>query len=225
LHNGDRLTQVEFHRRYLAMPAGTKAELIGGIVHMPWPARMPHRRSHGLLAGVLFNYEDATPGVEMADEGTIILGETSEPEPDLQLRLLPEYGGRSRVNEAGYLVGPPELLIEVAHSSESIDLHAKRADYAKAGVVEYLVLLIREGGFRAFDLAANRELETGAEGIYRSKVFPGLWIDPAAAVKSDRRRLISVLRKGLRSPEHRSFVKRLATMPDRSSTRKPRRRK
>src|SRR3954454_21885036 len=125
LHNGDRLTQAEVHRRYEAMPAGIKAELIGGMVHTPSPTRMPHKRSHGLLAGVLVLYEEATPGTEMAGEGTVILGSGSEPEPDLQLRLLPEYGGRSRVNDEGYLVGPPELLIEVAHSSEAIDLHAK----------------------------------------------------------------------------------------------------
>jgi len=209
------------------MPAGIKAELIGGMVHMPSPTRMPHKRSHGLLAGVLVLYEEATPGTEMAGEGTVILGSGSEPEPDLQLRLLPEYGGRSRVNDEGYLVGPPELLIEVAHSSEAIDLHAKRADYTKAGVLEYLVLLIREGGLRAFDLAANREIEVGADGVYRSKMFPGLWIDAAAAVGGDRRRLLSVLRKGIRSSEHKSFVRRLATAVEQpqSLKRKPRRRK
>ncbi len=35
LHNGDRLTRVEFERRYEAMPGVKKAQLIEGIVHMP----------------------------------------------------------------------------------------------------------------------------------------------------------------------------------------------
>ena len=33
----------------------------------------------------------------------------------------------------------------------------------------------------AFDLKTGRERRVGADGIYRSKVFPGLWIDPRAA--------------------------------------------
>jgi hypothetical protein len=35
--------------------------------------------------------------------------------------VLPEHGGLSRVNEEGYLAGPPELIVEAAASSVSID--------------------------------------------------------------------------------------------------------
>jgi hypothetical protein len=38
LEPGDRLTQEEFERRYAAMPALKKAELIEGVVHMPSPS-------------------------------------------------------------------------------------------------------------------------------------------------------------------------------------------
>jgi hypothetical protein len=34
LENGERLDQPTFHARYEAMPEGTRAELIGGIVYM-----------------------------------------------------------------------------------------------------------------------------------------------------------------------------------------------
>lgn len=37
LQDGDRLTRAEFERRYDAMPALNKAELIEGVVTMPPP--------------------------------------------------------------------------------------------------------------------------------------------------------------------------------------------
>ena len=40
LENGDRLTRVEFERRYAAMPWVKKAELIEGLVHTPSPVRV-----------------------------------------------------------------------------------------------------------------------------------------------------------------------------------------
>jgi hypothetical protein len=53
-------------------------------------------------------------------------------------------------------------------------------------------------------------LSPGPDGVYRSEVFPGLWLDPAALYRSDLRRLIDVLAAGLASPEHAAFVDRLA---------------
>src|SRR5260221_7287847 len=93
LHNGDRLTQAEFHRRYEAYPEDVKFELIGGIVYMASPLRLPHGRYHQKLSFVLAHYESATPGVEVADNATVILGEESEPQPHLLLRIMTEFGG------------------------------------------------------------------------------------------------------------------------------------
>ena len=42
LHNGDRLTQPEFHRRYEAYPEDAKFELIGGTVYMGSPLGETH---------------------------------------------------------------------------------------------------------------------------------------------------------------------------------------
>src|SRR5713101_3731086 len=94
LENGDHLTQAEFHRRYEAYPEDVKFELIGGIVYMASPKR-PHGTSHFKLSLVFAIYEAGTPGVEGADNMTAILGEESEPQPDLMLRLLKECGGQS----------------------------------------------------------------------------------------------------------------------------------
>ena len=84
-------------------------------------------------------------------------------------------GGQTRI-EQGYIVGAPELVIEIARSSRSYDLNEKKAEYARAGVREYVVVeldpdrvhwfILRDGRFRGF---ARRR-----DGIYRSEVFPGL---------------------------------------------------
>ena len=209
LESGDRLTQPEFHLRYEAMPPGVRAELIGGIVYMPSPLRNPHGILSRRLSTLLGTYEDATPGVEGGDNTTAILGDDSEPQPDLALRLLPERGGQTSLNEDEYLVGAPELIIEVAYSSVAIDLHAKREDYHKAGGKEYLVLCVQERELRAFDLSADKPWPLPPDGVFRSRIFPGLWIDARAAAGGDLRKLLATLRRGLKSPEHKAFVAKL----------------
>lgn len=208
LENGDRLNQQEFHRRYEAMPEHVKAELIGGVVHMPSPAKARHSRPHGILSAWLGAYEVGTIGVEFYVGPTVILGVDSEPEPDAALIYV---DGNARINDDDYLVGPPELAAEIASSSESIDLHAKRADYEKAGVKEYIVVAVRQKKVFWWIRRGRKfvKLSPSADGILRSETFPGLWLDPAAIVNNDSRRVLAVLRKGLASPEHAAFVKRM----------------
>src|SRR5258708_30031839 len=90
-----------------------RSELIGGIVYMASPLRRPHGVYHIALGTLLGIYEAATPGVEAADNATVILGEESEPQTDLNLRVLPERGRQTRVNDGEYLRGAPDV---VAHS-------------------------------------------------------------------------------------------------------------
>jgi hypothetical protein len=47
------------------------------------------------------------------------------------------------------------------------------------------------------------------DGIFRSRVFPGLWLDAEALLGNDRRRVLEVLAQGLATPEHAAFVARL----------------
>src|SRR5947207_11248953 len=79
LEPGDHLDQKTFHERYEAMPPGTQAELIGGIVFMPSPLKRPHGRAHIKLSPWLSIYEDATPGTEGFDNATTILDADAEP--------------------------------------------------------------------------------------------------------------------------------------------------
>jgi hypothetical protein len=203
------MTQPEFHRRYEAYPGDTKIELIGGIVHMSSPQRLPHGRYQIKLGWLFYRYEQATPGVEGGINNTTILGEESEPQPDVLLRVLPEYGGQSRNSGDQYIVGAPELMSEIAHSTVAIDMHRKRDDYQRAGVCEYLVVCLEEEEIHWFDFRAGKEIQPTRQGIYRSRVFPGLWIDGPALFEGNSARLMAVLNQGLASREHLRFVKQL----------------
>ena len=48
-----------------------------------------------------------------------------------------------------------------------------------------------------------------ADGILRSTVFPGLWLDPSALVRGDKTRVKAILQQGLDSPDHADFVAHL----------------
>jgi hypothetical protein len=210
LYIGDRLTQEEFHRRYEAYDGDQKWELIGGIVYMASPQRVHHSKYEPKLSTILCLYEEATPGVEVLSNATSILSEQSEPQPDLAMRIMPDCGGQSRTNKKGYVVGAPELVAEIAHSTVAIDMGRKKDDYEQAGVREYVVLCVEEEELYWFDFESKGRIAADARGIYRSRVFPGLWVHGPALVERRLSRLLKVLNQGLASPEHGAFVKRLA---------------
>ena len=210
LHNGDRMTREEFHRAYENTPENFKAELIGGIVYVASPLKIGHGSSHLILGSLFGMYEGSTPGVEASDNTTVLLGFEGEPQPDLYLRVLPAYGGQSRTTKNDYVEGPPELIAEIAHSSRAIDLHAKREDYTRYGVLEYLVVSLQEKRLRWFDLKEEEELSADSKGVVRLHSFPGFWIDQAALLEKNHRRLFGVLNQGLASKAHAAFVEKLS---------------
>ena len=211
LRDGDRLTSDEFMRRWEAMPDLKHAELIDGIVYMPSPVSNKHSDFHFPLAGWLAFYKFNTPGCGGGIEATWIMGDRNVPSPDLALRILPEHGGQSR-NQGEYSAGAPELIVEVAVSSRARDLGSKLRLYERMGVREYLVAVISQAKFIWHEWTASgfRTLEPDADGILRSRCFPGLWLDAAALWRHDNARLLAVLQQGLDSPEHTAFVVRLA---------------
>jgi Uma2 family endonuclease len=209
---GQHLDQPAFHERYEAMPPETRAELVGGVVYMPSPMRLDHGKPSRFVAGWLFQYESHTPGVEGADGATVKLDRKGEPQPDHLLLIPAALGGLSGVDEEGYLTGAPELIVEVSRSSRSYDLNQKKADYERAGVREYLVVELDPDVIHWFIRRGRRftDLPPGPDGVHRSEIFPGLGLDGEALFAEDRRRLIRVLKRGLRSPEHAAFVAKLA---------------
>ncbi len=211
LEAGDHLDQATFHQRYKAMPSGFRAELIGGIVIVPSPLKPEHGEYHALVMMWLGNYWVATPGTRVRDNATAILSHNSEPQPDAALVIDPTRGGQTGYSEDGYATGPPELIVEIASSSESMDLNAKRQDYEQAGVLEYVVVVLRQHVVRWFRLQEGvyQEMALPANGIFKSDVFPGLWLDAEALLQLNGAAVMGTLSQGLATPEHEDFVQHL----------------
>lgn len=206
------MTRAEFERRYEAMPHLKKAELIEGVVHVSSPVRYRrHGRPHAKLIGWLIAYEAGTPGVETADNSTARLDLDNEEQPDGLLLIDPARGGQARISPDDYLVAAPELAFEVAASSVSIDLNTKLNVYRRNGVCESIVWRVLNREIDWFVLRDDQyeRLATDAQGLLKSEIFPGLWLDPAALVEGDLARVLAVVQQGLASPEHAAFVARL----------------
>jgi Uma2 family endonuclease len=212
LENGDRLTRPEFERRYAAMPHVKKAELIEGIVHLPSPVHHnKHAKPHAELIAWLGWYKAVTPGVEIADNATVRLDLDNEPQPDVLLRILPKAGGQSRDTADDYLEGAPELTAEVASSSVSYDLHEKKRAYRRNGVREYLVWLVEEDRVEWWELSEGEYVSLPVEdGLLKSRVFPGLWLDAAALVSGQSAKVLAQLQRGLATEEHAAFAAQLS---------------
>lgn len=209
LNAGDRLSRAEFERRYQAHSEINKAELIEGVVHMPSPVHYTlHSKPHVHIITWLGVYLAATPGVAGGDNATIRLDYENVVQPDAFLRLEPALGGRSQVTKDDYLAGPPELVVEIAASSASYDMHDKRRVYARNGVQEYLVAQAYEQRVDWFVLREGvyESLQPDAEGILRSEVFPGLWLPVDALWEGDLATMLAVLQQGIASLEHGAYV-------------------
>jgi Uma2 family endonuclease len=211
LENGDRLTRPEFERRYHAMPNCKKAELIEGVVYMPSPVRSKsHGLPHAAIMAWLSNYWLATPGTELNDNTTVRLDLDNEPQPDALLRI--ETGGTSAIAEDDYVEGPPEFIAEIAASTATYDLHDKKQVYRRNGVQEYLVWRVSQTQLDWFRLTEGEyiPIEPDENGVLRSLVFPGLWLDYSKLLLGDFSGVLAVLQAGLNSPKHAQFVKELS---------------
>ena len=178
---------------------------------MPSPVGLAHSDAQLPALVWLDYYAENTPGVRALPEVTTILGWRSEPQPDGLLRILPECGGRTW-DEGEYIGGGSELIVEISKTTRYVDLGSKKADYERAGVQEYIVRAIDPDEIYWFGQEQGELVRRsiGDDGLYRSIVFPGLWLDPVALLDGDRRRLRAVVDLGCATPEHAAFVARLA---------------
>lgn len=212
LQTGDRLSAEEYERRYDAMPDLKKAELINGVVYVGSPVTFEdHGGPHFDMIGWLGLYRMATPGVRGGDNSTLRLPLRNRPQPDGCLIILSSHGGQVRIDEEGYIVGGPELIAEVAATSENYDLHDKLELYQANHVQEYVVWRVFDRAIDWFVLRGGQydRLMTSNEGIYQSAVLPGLWLDAAAMICGDMQKVLAVAQSGLASQEHAEFVARL----------------
>lgn len=212
LRNGQRLSRDEFERRFDAMPDLKKAELIEGVVSMPSPVRQKqHGGPHFDLIGWMSAYRLHTPGMGGGVSSSIRLDMDNEPQPDGVLFIEAERGGHAFVDAADCIAGSPELAAEVSARTTRLDLKTKFKVYRRNEVREYLIWRVVKKKIDWYSLRDGKYelLPPGREGILRSAVFPGLWLDAKALVRGDLTRVHEALQQGLQSREHAQFVVRL----------------
>jgi len=217
LETGDNLTREEFLSIWEQLPHINRAELIGGVVYMPSPVSKNHGRMDRRLSTWLGVYLAHTPGCDGGDNTTSLIGEDAV-QPDSYLAILPECGGSSRGEK--YVEGAPEFIGEISYSSVSLDLHQKLDLYEREGVREYLVVLLKSREIRWHRLTRGkfRLMPSDVAGVYRSRVFPGLWLDGPALLDCDMAKVLAKLDEGIASEEHQRFVVELAARKKRAKS-------
>ena len=183
---------------------------------MPSPVSVIHGRFDIRFHVMLGYYAFRTRGCECLSNTTWMMLE-SAPQPDAALYILSEYGGGTEEQDK-FAAGAPELATEVTLSSRTYDLGPKLALYQRAEVQEYVAALIEEKRieWRVLEDGSYRLMPPDADGIFRSKVFPGLWLDAAAFWREDGSGLLAVLERGLATEEHARFVEALEQRRSRS---------
>ena len=197
LESGDRLTRAEFHRRYCARPDIKKAELVEGVVYVGSPVRQDgHGSEHNIVQLWLGTFAARVPGLDVGDNSTVFLDADNEVQPDAFLFWRSEDKPGARLTDTGYVEGPPLLVVEVAASSASYDLHDKLRAYRRAGVEEYIVWRTLDGALDWLRLQEGEyvRVEPDANGIIESAVFPGLRLNVPALLARDRAGVLAALR-------------------------------
>ena len=194
LENGDRLTSIEFERRYEAMPELKKAELIEGVVFLASPVSLSHGEGQSLLTGWLIAYRRLHDTVRVHSDTSVRLDPDNQFQPDIFLWRT--TGGTARIGDKDILEGAPELVVEVAASSVSRDLYNKKNVYRRNGVREYIVWRVRDGELDWFELTEGQYVrrDPAADGIIESAQFPGLRLPVQALIDGDLKAVLDAVR-------------------------------
>ncbi len=102
----------------------------------------------------LFVYAASMPDVDVGDNATVLLDADNEVQPDALLRRTVD--GASTVSPKDYIVGPPELIVEIAGTSAAYDLHDKKHVYRRNGVQEYAIWVLYDNDLLWFRLVEGR---------------------------------------------------------------------
>src|SRR5262245_418601 len=183
----------------------------GGHAQSPWPMKpqSPRPSRHRPLE------DSTTEGTKELPRGQLAPlrprhrqrhpPERERPDPGGAVRPAAPAGRRG----SGRLDASPPATANVTPAPRALDLNQKRHDYRFAGVRESLVVCTEERELRWYNFAARRRLSPDAQGVDRSRVFPGLGVDGAALLALDSERVAGALRRGLAAPEHAAFVEQL----------------
>jgi Uma2 family endonuclease len=196
LESGDHLTRAEFHRRCSLRLDVKKAELVEGVVYVPSPSRCSYhdRQQHSVVLW-LGTYAVRHLDVRCASESTVYLDADNEVQPDAFLFRDPPIPGGAREREDGYIEGAPQLVVEIAASSASYDLHEKLRAYRRAGVQEYVVWRVLDGAIDWLRLHEGeyQRVTPDEQGLVGSTSFPGLRLDVARLLAGDAAGVLAAL--------------------------------
>ena len=215
LHAGDHLDAETFLRRWEGMPELKRAELVEGRAYlMPSPVSEMHGQPHDVVMQWIAAYRRLTPGLAGLVDTTLVIDDETVLQPDYQLNLPQAAGGRTGRTAKGYVTGAPELVVEIAHSTESMDLHEKREIYRRAGVAEYLVWRTHEAAIDWWSNAGDawRPIEPDGQGVRYSRVYPGLATSNEMLLAGDLGRLAEAIERACAGPcrdEHAALRERL----------------
>jgi hypothetical protein len=106
-----------------------------------------------------------------------------------------EHWVRIAAAREAVLASPPEMIVEVAASSASIDLRDKGRAYCRNGVSEYLVWPVAEARLEWFWLEEDDYCPQlpDAHGVLHSRIFPGLQLPVARLLAGDIAKVLATL--------------------------------
>jgi Uma2 family endonuclease len=136
-------------------------------------------------------YVMLVPDLECMDNTTLLLDGRGEMQPDAMLwRPVP---GGPYLNDDGFVEGAPELIVEVAASSASYDLHEKKEAYRRNGVGEYLIWRVLDKAIDWFRLIDGEYflIAPDGDGTIESEQFPGLRLHVSSMLAGNRAALVA----------------------------------
>ena len=202
LEVGDRLSRVEFERRYERMPHIKKAELIEELSTCPLPSGpkpMPFLTARWPGGWLLML--PVPPGLSAATTPASAWT-CNEPQPDLVMLKPPAKGGQARVSADDYIEGAPEMVVK-SSAVRGLTTSIKRK--ALTAATEFVstwpgsrASVAWSGGNCAKGM--TKEIIPGSDGLLRSRAFPGLWLDGSALLNGEMK---AVLGSATTRPEQR----------------------
>ena len=124
------------------MPPETRAELVGGVVYMPSPVeRRPRRARQRRRADGLFHYKRLTPGLRSPEQRRRSSSiDEGEPNRTVSSGFRRSWAARPASMRTVTSPARPSWSSRSPAPAARFDLEQKKADYERAGVLEYLVV-------------------------------------------------------------------------------------
>jgi len=152
-------------------------EWVNGDVIMASPASAKHQRIGSFLEHILYNYVESRQLGEIFRAPFQMKLEFSGREPDII------YINSLHLNQIKkvYMEGPADMVVEIISTgSRKRDRKDKFIEYESAGISEYwLIDPIREQAefYRIGKDRLYHLVPINNDGIYRSEVIPGFWLN------------------------------------------------